>query len=36
MTPTSQWEQILSDDEPIELDVSVVAIVRAIRDSGEV
>ncbi|HUZ20808.1 MAG TPA: hypothetical protein VMU75_09610 [Acidimicrobiales bacterium] len=35
LAPTSEWEQILSDDEPVELDVSVVELVRAIRDSGE-
>lgn len=35
LVPTSDWERILADDEPVELDVSVVELVRTLRESGE-
>lgn len=35
LVPTSEWARILADDEPVELDVSVVELVRALRESGE-
>lgn len=32
---TAEWERVLADDEPVELDVPVVELVRAIREPEE-
>jgi len=35
LASTSEWERVLVNDDPVELEVSVVEIVRVVRESGE-